>query len=290
MATVEAGSFTAAAQQLAISQQMVAKHVATLEAHLKASLLQRTTRSQKLTAVGSQYFQRCKQILADMQVADALPQMLDQEPQGSLRLSSAKTFGTFSLMPFVSHFLDKYPKIELELNLADHRVNLLEESVDGAFRIGPVDDDSLIARALPPFTLLLCASPDYVARFGKPAHPRDLERHQCLDYCFATPGVRNIWQFDDAQGQRWQVKAQSRLRINESQALLHAALAGQGLTLAPEVMVKKHIASGALLEVMPDFSGPSRPLHFVYRQDRYRTTVMRTLIDEVMAWYGEAVQ
>ncbi len=286
VATVESGSFTAAGERIGLSQQRVAKRVADLEAHLQASLLERTTRRQRLTLVGERYYQRCRQILQEIDAAESLPRELEASLSGSLCIGAAKTFGIHSLMPFINDFMARHPSVDVELSLGEQRANLLEEGLDAAFRIGPVGDESLIARPLSPYRLVCCATPGYLQRFGVPRHPRDLIDHHCLDYRFSSPATPNIWVFVDRKGLSHPVSVSARLRIDESHALLQAALAGRGILMAPEVMVRRHLAEAALTPLLADYSGPTRPVHFIYRPDRYRTRLMRTLIEDVMRWFG----
>lgn len=284
--TVEGGSFTAAADKLDISQQMVAKQVASLESHLGARLLNRTTRKQSLTEVGKQYYDRCKLILQQIMEADKLSQELLQEPRGVIRISAPKTFGSYSLAPFLTQFLQRYPMIEIELHLCDEYVDLFEGEYEAVFRIGHLEDSSLIARRLPDYQLVACASPEYLKRRGEPARPEELTCHECLGYIAPLSASCNVWHFYGDNQSVHRVPVSSRLKINESRALLSAVLSGFGIAMAPETMIRNELANGRLVGVLPGFRGPSRPLHLLYTQDRYRGAGLKLFINEVMQFYS----
>lgn len=180
----ESGSYASAALRLGMSPQMVAKHVSALELKLGARLLNRTTRRQSLTELGSAYYERCKHILAEAQEADSLAQIMSATPRGKLRISAPVTFGAHSLMPFVTAFLRQHPEVEIDLNLTDRTVDLVEEGYEAAFRIGPIANSSFIARPLAPYRLIACAAPSYLQARGTPQVPADLTAHDCLGYVY----------------------------------------------------------------------------------------------------------
>ena len=178
----DAGSFAAAAGPLGLSPQMVAKHVAFLEHRLGARLLNRTTRRQSLTEVGREYRERCRIVLAEATAADALAEEAMATPRGRLRISAPVTFGAHGLVPLVIRYLRDHPDVEVDLTLTDRFVDLVEEGYEAVFRIGPLADSSLMARALAPYRLIACASPAYLRARGTPLVPPDLVDHECLGY------------------------------------------------------------------------------------------------------------
>ncbi|MGH8409080.1 MAG: LysR family transcriptional regulator, partial [Pseudomonas sp.] len=180
----ELGSYARAAERLGMSPQMVAKHVAALERRLGARLLNRTTRRQSLTELGSAYYERCKHILTEAEAADSLAQIMNDTPRGKLKISAPVTFGSYSLMPLVTEFLRDNPEVEIDLHLTDRFVDLVEEGYEVAFRIGPLANSSLTARPLQPYRLVVCAAPKYLAERGTPLTPADLEHHECLGYAY----------------------------------------------------------------------------------------------------------
>lgn len=283
----EAGSYASAAVQLGMSAQMVAKHVAGLEQRLGARLLNRTTRRQSLTPLGQAYYERCKAVLAQVQAADALALEMNALPTGKLRISAPVTFGGSRLMPFITAFLRDYPDVQVDLQLTDRFTDLVADGFEAVFRIGPLsvsgaDSASLVARPLAPYQLVACASPAYLAAHGTPQVPADLASHQCLGYAYWARPADSQWQFQQ-NGKQYQVAVGSRLQVNESRALTLAALEGFGIVLGPEIYLAPALASGQLVQVLPDYQAPSRPMHLLYPADRLRTAKLRTFIDRALA-------
>jgi DNA-binding transcriptional LysR family regulator len=281
----EEGSYAAAARRLDMSPQMIAKHVAALEQRLGTRLLNRTTRRQSLTEVGAAYYERCKHILTEADAADSLAQVMNATPRGKLRISAPVTFGSWSLMPFVTAFLRRYPEVEIDLHLTDRFVDLVEEGYEAAFRLGPIANSSLTARPLAPYRLIACAAPAYIKERGTPAVPADLAEHECLGYAYWSRPADSEWQFH--QGEKvHRVKVRSRLRVNESKALLSATLDGFGVVLGPLDFLKPAIAAGQLVPLLTDFQVPVRQMHLLYSADRQRTAKLRSFIDAAVDYFG----
>ncbi|AZC87751.1 Transcriptional regulator, LysR family [Pseudomonas chlororaphis subsp. piscium] len=285
VAAAESGSYARAATRLGLSPQMVAKHVAALEQRLGARLLNRTTRRQNLTELGSAYLERCKHILGEAQAADSLAQIMNATPRGKLRISAPVTFGSYSLMPFVTGFLREHPEVEIDLHLTDRYIDLVEEGYEAAFRIGPLADSSLTARPLAPYRLIACAAPAYLAARGTPRVPADLEQHECLGYVYWSRPADHQWQFRRA-GQVHEVQVRSRLQINESRALLSAAVDGFGIVLGPADFLEPARAAGELVQLLPGYEAPSRAMHLLYRPDRQMTAKLRHFVDAAIARFG----
>ena len=279
------GSFAAAAEALGMSAQMVAKHVVFLEDRLGTTLLHRTTRRQSLTDVGRAFYDRCRSVLAEAEAAESLALDMRSRPQGVLRVNAPLTFGAFSLTPFVTRFLSRYPDIQIDLTLSDRFVDPVEEGYEVLIRVGEVDDASLVALPLAPYRLIACAAPDYLARRGTPQTPAELERHDCLAYAYWSPSVPCRWLFS-RDGRTEEVRANGRLRSNDWKALLHAATEGYGVTLGPESVLGAEIAAGRLVRVLPDYEGPARPMHVVYPAGRRPTVKVRSFVDAVIAEFG----
>ena len=281
----ESGSYASAAERLGLSPQMVAKHVAALEQRLGARLLNRTTRRQSLTELGSAYYERCKHILSEAQAADSLAQIMNDTPRGKLKISAPVTFGSYSLMPFVTEFLRQHPEVEIDLHLTDRFVDLVEESYEVTFRIGPLTSSSLTARPLAPYRLVACAAPSYLAERGVPQIPDDLQNHECLGYAYWSRPADREWVFcKDSVVERVQVA--SRLQVNESKALLSAALDGFGIVLGPEDFLEPSLRSGELVRLLADYEAPSRQMHLLYTANRQRTAKLRRFIDAALARFG----
>lgn len=281
----ESGSYARAAERLGMSPQMVAKHVAALEHRLGARLLNRTTRRQSLTELGSAYYERCKHIVSEAQAADSLAQIMNDTPRGKLKISAPVTFGSYSLMPFVTDFLRQHPEVEIDLHLTDRFVDLVEEGYEVAFRIGPLANSSLTARPLAPYRLVACAAPSYLIERGTPQTPADLENHECLGYAYWSRPADREWLFCKGSTVH-KVQVTSRLQVNESKALLSAALDGFGIVLGPEDFLQPALQSGELVRLLADFEAPSRHMHLLYTANRQRTAKLRRFIDAAIARFG----
>ncbi|MEB0226114.1 LysR family transcriptional regulator [Pseudomonas sp. 10S4] len=281
----ESGSYARAAERLGLSPQMVAKHVAALEHRLGARLLNRTTRRQSLTELGTAYYERCKHILSEAEAADTLAQIMNDTPRGKLKVSAPVTFGSYSLMPFVTDFLRHHPEVEIDLHLTDRFVDLVEEGYEVAFRIGPLANSSLTARPLAPYRLVACAAPNYLIERGTPQTPGDLENHECLGYAYWSRPADREWQFCKGSVVH-KVQVASRLQVNESKALLTAALDGFGVVLGPEDFLEPALRSGELVRLLADFEAPSRQMHLLYTANRQRTAKLRRFIDAAIARFG----
>ncbi|KQZ97134.1 LysR family transcriptional regulator [Rhizobium sp. Root564] len=281
----EVGSFAAAAEAMGMSPQMVAKHVVFLEDRLGTTLLHRTTRRQSLTDVGRAYYDRCKLVLAEAEAAETLAQDMRSLPSGVLRVNAPMTFGAFSLAPFVTRYLRRYPQMQIDLALNDRFVDPMEEGFEVMVRIGEVEDTSLVAHALAPYRLIACASPDYLAKRGTPRTPSEFQHHDCLAYAYWSPSIPCRWQFTRA-GQVEEIQATGRIRSNDWKTLLHAAVEGYGITLGPEGVLSGEIAAGRLVRVLPDYEGPSRPMHVLYPAGRRPTVKVKSFVDAIVDEFG----
>ncbi len=280
----DAGSFAAAATALDLSPQMVAKHVATLESRIGACLIARTTRRQSLTETGRTYYERCKAVLAEAEWADSLAEEAAAVPRGRLRINAPVSFGAHGLIPMVTRYLRENPGVEIDLVLSDRPVDLVEESFEAAFRIGPLAPCGLIARALVPFRTVACASPAYLRDRGAPTTPADLSRHECLGYARRESELI-VWPFA-RDGRAVEVEIRSRLQVNNARALVTAAFEGFGIALVAEDMVREPLRDGRLVAVLPDYVAPSRPMHLIYLADRRQTPKLRSFIDATLAEFG----
>lgn len=281
----ECGSYVGAAGRLGLSPQMVAKHVAALEQRLGARLLNRTTRRQSLTELGSAYYERCKHIVSEAQAADSLAQIMSDIPRGTLKVSAPISFGAHSLMPFVTDFLCNHPEVDIDLHLTDRLVDLVDEGFEAVFRIGPLVASSLTARPLQPYRLVVCAAPRYLKERGVPRIPDDLKHHECLGYTYWSRPADREWVF--CQGSTVErVRVASRLQINDSRALLSAALDGFGVVLGPNDLLEHALRNGQLVRLLADYEAPSRQMHVLYTAGRLRTAKLRQFIDAALARFG----
>lgn len=273
---VEAGSFTAAARLLAMPKTTVSRRVAALEREVGVRLLQRTTRSLNLTDAGRLYYEQSSQGLRTIEEANLRLAEARAEPLGTIRISAPVGFGGHFLIRAVVDFLTLYPKTNVELRLTDDKLNLIEDGIDLAFRTGRLEDSTLIARKLGSTHRLLCASHDYLARYGMPEGPADLARHRCV---IAGPSVSGAhWVLDGPQGQETVVVA-GRFAANEMQAVVAAALAGFGIAQLPQPMADGLINEGRLRRVLDGYTTPAGGLHVLFPSSRHLSPLVKAFID-----------
>jgi DNA-binding transcriptional LysR family regulator len=279
---VDLGSYSAVGSEEGISAQMVGKHVQGLEQWLGGKVFHKTTRQQTLTELGQLFLARCQRVLEELALTESLTQSLLAEPAGRLRIAAPLSFGHHRLV-LLPAFLDRYPRLEVDLQLTPRWVDLVEEGFDAAVRTLRPQDETLIARPLLTQHYRLCAAPAYLARHGVPRQPADLASHQCLH---GNWGEHERWQFVGGDGQSEEVRVASRLRINHWPALLTAALSGAGISLQPAEQVQEHIAAGRLLPLLDTYRIPDKTLHFIYPAAR-RQVLKITLLGDFLA---EALQ
>jgi DNA-binding transcriptional LysR family regulator len=283
----EAGSFARAADKLGMSAQMVAKHVAALEHHLDVRLLNRTTRKQSLTEFGDRYLERCQIVLTEVAAAEALAGESQIRPQGLLRINAPVTFGRYALMPQVTRFMIDYPQVGVALTLSDRLVDPIEEGYEAIVRMGVLEENlTLVARPLKDYRLVACAAPSYIRTYGMPLKPGDLSNHECLGFAHWPAALNRQWTFDQA-GSSSPVAVHSRLIVNDWGAIHSAVLSGFGITLGYEHAVAEDLAAGRLVQVLPDFEGPSRPMHLLYASDRRMTPKLRFFVDRIVESFGK---
>lgn len=281
----ETGSFAAAGAALGLSSQMVGKHVRLLEQCYGMRLINRTTRRQSLTEAGQAFYERSKSVLAEMDAVDALAANLQAAPRGKLRVNAPVSFGAYSLTPMLGRYLRRYPDVQIDLTLSDRIVDFVDEGYDAVIRVAQLPDSGLIARALAPYRLLPCAAPAYLAERGTPRHPRDLADHECLGFTYwARPPITE-WEFTGPDG-RHMVQVNSRLAINNGQALRMAALEGLGIILQPWELLRDDVASGRLVRLLPEYETPARPMHLLFSPDRRPTPKLRSFVDFITETFG----
>ncbi|BBS10602.1 LysR family transcriptional regulator [Klebsiella aerogenes] len=264
VAVVECGSFTGAAARLEMSAVMVGKYIALLEGQLGTRLLERNTRRQSLTDAGRVYFDEARRVLEQVANAERSVERLRLAPAGTLRVSAPVSFGASIIAPLTASFLQAWPEVRVELDLTNRMVDLVDEGIDLAIRIGDIQRTDLVAKYLAPYRMAICAAPDYLARHGTPQTPSDLAGHQCLSHTVWT--ARNEWRLPGAAEEvRW--KRDAVLRCNDGYALRMAAVAGAGLLLQPEVLLAEDLANGRLVRILQNYTPEPRPIHLLWRQD-----------------------
>lgn len=273
---VELGSFTAAANVFRISPGMVTKHINAIEKRLDATLIKRTTRRLQVTEVGKAYYESCKDILKKIEEAEAGTAILSGNPKGLLKVTASLWFGSISLTPIICDYLNQFPDVSVELSLSDRFVDIIDEHFDVAIRIGELSDSSLIARKLATVELSICASPAYLNKHGTPTKPEDLKNHECLG--FTNWRSQSGWKVVE-KALTNQGVSRSRFDSNNGQALREAALKGIGIILMPKVLLSHDIQAGQLVEVLKDFTPPSRPVNAVYPKERQTTPKLASFVD-----------
>ncbi len=281
---VEGSSFAAAARHFRLSPAMVSRHVHALEEQLGAQLLNRTTRRVSPTEVGQAYYQRVRQILADIEEADRLAADLQATPRGLLRITSSQSFGVRHLAPAIADYLALCPEVLMDVTLNDRYLDVIEEGFDLAVRIGHLEDSSLIARRLAPVRMALCAAPDYIARHGAPQTPAELAQHNCLIYTYAA--AQSEWRFVDGEGKEEAAHIAGRLLANNGDVLRVAALQGQGVALAPTFMLGEDLRAGALVRLLPAYTPPEGGLYAVYPPSRHLSAKVRSFVDFLVTRFG----
>lgn len=274
VAVAEAGSFVRAAEQLRISTTSASRLVSDLERHLGGRLLQRTTRRVASTEAGMDYYERCRQILADVDEAESLAAEADASPKGLLRVSLPQSFGMRYVAPGIPDFCALHPLIELDVSFSDKVVEFVEEGVDVAIRISVELKETLVARRLMTISLVACASPSYLAKRGKPEVAHDLRRHNCLQYSYASVG-----KFVG------EVPVEGNFRTNSGEMLRLAALAGQGIAVLPAFLVADDLHSGKLERVLEKQVLPELGVHAVYLESARRSARIRAFVD----YFSEAL-
>ncbi|WP_263260767.1 LysR family transcriptional regulator [Pseudomonas sp. RIT-PI-S] len=284
---VEDGSMTAAAQSCGMSTTMVGNHLRALERRLGVSLLQRTTRRQRLTEFGAQYYQRCVEVLGLVSDAERLAEVAQAEPAGRLRLTAPLTFGAERLAPALAEYSRLYPKVMLDVVLNNQRLDILDHGFDLAIRLGNPDPaNGVIARPLEDYTMTICAAPGYLCRRGVPLSPLDLQRHDCLAFAYPAGddwrSVEKEWRLQGPEGEVI-VPVSGSLTINSSSGLHQAARAGMGVVMMPDALVEEDLGNGKLVALLQGYNLPRRPMNLLYAGDRYRLPKIRSFVEFALA-------
>lgn len=275
---VEAGSFTKAAASLALPKGTVTKLVQRLEERLKVKLLSRTTRRVTVTPEGAAYYERTSRVLNDIDDIEASMTNARANPSGRLRVDVGSTIAGLIVIPALPDFFARYPDIQLELGVGDRPVDLVGENVDCVIRGGEIAE-SLVARRIANLELVTVASRGYIERHGMPAHPQEIEeRHTMIAY--VSPRTGQLFpEIFEKGGERVEFTAKRRVTVNEGNAVLAAALAGLGVAQTARFAAARHVTSGELVEVLPDWKHPVVPLHVVYPPNRHLSAKTRAFVD-----------
>jgi DNA-binding transcriptional LysR family regulator len=286
---VESGSFSAVAREANTTQSAISKQVAALEKVLGAKLLSRTTRSLALTEEGERYFEQTRRLVAEIAEAESTLVRGEGKLTGWLRVAASVGFGRLKLMPLVQSFLADHPGVKIDLKLNDGFIDLIEQGIDVAVRIGELADSGLVARRVGTSQRMLFAHRSYLrgrARGNKaPRHPNDLLQHNCIVY--TELASRNAWHFtagvgaSEAVGTTHTVHVQGSLQTNSSEVIRHAVLGGMGIGYSPEWLFETELASGELQLLLPDWPAPPLPVHLVSPQSRRNAAKVKAFGEHV---------
>lgn len=282
---VETGSFAQASRDFDITPSSATRQLLSLEKELGAQLLTRTTRKLTMTEAGELYFERVVGILDEIDEANRAVGQLLRVPRGTLRINSTVTFGQMYIAPHLPEFMRCYPDIRLEFYMTDKVVDLVEERVDIAIRIGELKDSSLVSRKLMPHRYILCAAPDYLRRHSTPSTPEELQQHSCLTFAF-SPGS-DKWYFGP-EGNREEFTVRGILRVNSVEVLRNMIVAGMGVGVLTDWILREDLINGRVVELLPDWNVAPLPvtnsaIHVVYPANRRKAPNVRAFIDFLTA-------
>lgn len=275
---VEAKSFAAAAPQLGMTASGVSRAIARLEAQLGVRLLSRTTRALRTTEEGAAFYDRCKQILADLSDATEAVGGARSEPRGRLRVATSVAVGRAGLMPHLPKFHARYPEVQVELVICERPLDMIETGVDCAIRVGDLPDSSLVARRISDMRVVTCASPDYLDRHGTPATIDDLAGHRSIGYMKHPTGRPVPWRFATPSGPH-SLDIDAPLAINDAESVLQAAAMGLGIIQTGDCLAAGYLQRGELRLVLEEYIAPGPSVWIVYPQRRHLTARVQVFID-----------
>jgi DNA-binding transcriptional LysR family regulator len=282
----ELRSFAGAAAELGLSKATVSKAVGRIEARLGARLFNRTSRRLALTDAGRNLAVPAARILAEGEAAETEARAQSSTPRGLVRLAVPMSFGLREVAPALPDFFAACPDVSVDLHLSDEVIDVIGGGFDAALRIAALPDSSLIARRLAVVPRLLVGTPDYLARHGRPKHPRDLATHACLGYAYLP--TREAWRFVNKAGEEVAVRVDGPLRANNADALMPALLAGQGLAIQPEFMIRDDLKAGRLVALLSDWHLPEIALHLVTPPGGPRPARIEALVEFLVKRFSRA--
>jgi DNA-binding transcriptional LysR family regulator len=275
---VECASFTRAADTLGLPRSSVSAAVIDLEARVGARLLHRTTRKVSPTQDGAAFYERCLRLIADVEDTENLFRQTAAQPSGKLRIDVPGRIGRLIIAPALPEFLERYPHIDIDLGVTDRAVNLIEDSIDCALRVGPLSDSGLIARSIGKLPLINVASPDYLARHGTPRMPDDLGGHWAVNYASPSSGRVEDWEWVE-EGALRTLPMRGRVTVNSAEAYIACCLAGLGLIQIPAYDVRRYIKASELVEVMPRHQAEPMPMALLYPHRQHLSRRLQVFAD-----------
>ncbi|WP_293266105.1 LysR family transcriptional regulator [Neptunomonas sp.] len=280
---IEAESFTQAAIKMQISKALISKYVGALETSLGIRLLNRTTRRMSVTDSGKAYYERCLNVLQEIDEIEAALRSEHNQPEGILRINAPISFSELTLMPIITEFAQSYPDVTIKLDLADRFIDLVEEGVDLAIRVGDLPDSSLVVRKLTEIRMILCASPAYLAKTNIPVSLESLPLHRCI--CDSNYKHNNRWVLGRGQ-QSVSVPISSQININSARAVRQLVLNGQGISLLPSFAVQKDLEEGRLIQLLEKHEPESTGLYALYPHRKHLSAKVRLFIDALINAFG----
>ena len=274
---VESGSFTGAAKALSLPKSSVSRKITQLEERLGVRLIQRTTRSLSLTDTGSAYHAHCARILGEIEEANIAVTQMQSTPSGTLRITAPVLFGSTVLSGLIAEYMELHPQVNIDLVLSDQVLDLVQEGIDVAFRIGHLEDSSLIGRYLGDVKAILCASSDYIARNGTPTPPAEIANHQVIS---ATGWTQ--WSLKGPEEKEINVNIKPRLKVNDLSSLYTLALSGTGIAALPVLIAASAIKSKNLVPILCDWPFEATPIHTLYASNRHLSAKVRSFVDFVI--------
>ncbi|MFP5393491.1 MAG: LysR family transcriptional regulator [Gammaproteobacteria bacterium] len=277
---VDAGGFTRAAEMMQLPKASVSTLVQQLEQTLQVKLLHRTTRQVTVTADGAAYYERCLRILLDVREAEESLSHNRVSPSGRLRVDTMTAIAADIIIPALPDFFERYPDIRLDLGGSERQVDLIEEGVDLAIRGGALNDPNLIARRVGVMNFVTCATPGYLAKYGRPAHPNELSAHRAVNYFSSKTGKTYDWDFVRGD-ERIDVPMPSCLAVNDTSMFMAACLRDMGMVQMPIYMAEPLVAEGKLQMILEDWGTSPVPIHVVYPQNRHLSAKVRVFVEWV---------
>lgn len=278
------GSFAEVARSRGVAPSSISRAIAGLENELGIRLFQRNTRNLEPTEAAMVYFERINPLVSEIETAGQIALDVNEQPKGTLRITAATVFGQAAIVPLLPELTAAYPQLSIELLLADAFLDLVEERIDVAIRLGSLKDSSYIAKRLAGLTFYVCASPDYLKRHGTPKHPNEIAEHNCL--LFPRPGYSMDWLFKDRDGTHTQVPINGKYLITNSGAIHQCAIGGMGLALLPDWLVNDAIATGKLVTLFSDYdvtaTDYNSAIWILYPSREYLPLKTRVFIDFLM--------
>lgn len=285
---VEASSYTKAAAMLHLSAATVSRMVQGLEAHMNVRLLNRTTRTVSVTEEGRAFYESCLQVLSLIDEMEQAATGAERSPKGRIRVSLPASIAKNVVIPALPTFFAAYPKVEVDMVISDRHVDLVEEGVDCAIRVGPIEDGALIAKQVGEVSRIICASPTYLERYGEPKTLKELEEHLGVSYVWSNGARVRPWEFY-VDGGAESVRMKSQVMVNDADSYFACGLAGLGIVAGYQFALGVFLKNSALKEILKDYRLPPRAVSVLYQPNRHMPHKLRVFIDWLKTVFEEVI-